>query len=134
MEGGYLGMVNTFCCHDQVKMEATDALEALCQCNSPEPSADVVRQYTSTLYIPRGTSRLLYLDVSTLSGVLPPPNSLWTAYVFGSCSHTLRMRCSYLMSRGKSGITYSPRPKRSYRNAQRGAPPLQPNVLVNPLI
>ena len=37
------------------------------QCNSPEPNTVVVRQYTNTPYIPQGTSRLFYLDVSTLS-------------------------------------------------------------------
>ena len=73
---GYLGMVTTFCHHDQVKMEATDALGALCQCDLQKPSVVVVRQYTNTPCIPQDTSRLLYLGISTLSGVLPPPNSL----------------------------------------------------------
>ena len=45
-------MVNTFCCHDQVKIEASEALSALCQCDSLEPSVVVVRRYTNTPYIP----------------------------------------------------------------------------------
>ena len=64
---GNLGMVTTFCCHDQSKMEASNALSALHQCNSPEPRVVVVRRYTNTPYIPQGSSLLLYLYVSTLS-------------------------------------------------------------------
>ena len=63
-----LGMVTTFCHHDQAKMEASDALSALCQHDSPEPSVVVVRRYTNTPYIPWGTSHFVHLDVSTLSG------------------------------------------------------------------
>ena len=63
-----LGMVTIFYCHDQTKLEASDELSTLCQCNSPNPSVVVVRRYTNTPYIPWGTSQLLYLDVSTLSG------------------------------------------------------------------
>ena len=40
---GYMDMVTTFCHHDQVKMEVADALAALCQHDSPEPSVVVVR-------------------------------------------------------------------------------------------
>ena len=67
VEKGNLGMVTTFCHHNQVKMEASDALSALCQYDSPETSVVVVRRYTNTPYIPQGTSWLLYLDVSTVS-------------------------------------------------------------------
>ena len=63
-----LGMVTTFCHHDQTEMEASDALSALYQHDSPKPSVVVVRRYTNTSYIPQGTSWLLYLDVSTLAG------------------------------------------------------------------
>ena len=49
---GNLGMVTTFCHHDEAKMEASDAISALCQWDSPEPSVVVVRRYTNTLYIP----------------------------------------------------------------------------------
>ena len=49
-------------------MEASDALSALHQHNSPKPSVVVIRRYTNTPYIPQETSWLLYLNVSTLSG------------------------------------------------------------------
>ena len=45
---GNLGMVATFCCHDQVKMEASDALSTLCQCDLLELSMVVVWRYTNT--------------------------------------------------------------------------------------
>ena len=60
--------MTTFCCHDQSKMEVSDALSVLCQHNLLEPSVVIVRRYTNTPYIPWGSSHLLYLDVSTLSG------------------------------------------------------------------
>ena len=47
-----LGMVTTFCSHNQVKMEASEAFATLHQCNSPEPSIFIVRMYTNTLFIP----------------------------------------------------------------------------------
>ena len=62
-----LGMVMVFCHHDQNKKEASDALSALHQQDSPEASVVVVRKYTNTPYIPLGTSQLLYLDDSNLS-------------------------------------------------------------------
>ena len=65
---GYLGMVTTSCYHVHIKMEAPDVLAAFHQHDSPEPSIAVVRWYTNTPYILHGTSRLLYLDMSTLSG------------------------------------------------------------------
>ena len=40
---GNLGMVTTFCHHDQTKMEASDALSALYQHDLQEPSVVVVR-------------------------------------------------------------------------------------------
>ena len=67
MGEGNLGTMTTFCHHDQSKMEASDALSALCQCDSLEPSVVVVRRYTNTPYIPWGFSHLPYLDVNTLS-------------------------------------------------------------------
>ena len=45
---GNLGMVTTFCHHHQARMETSDALSALCQCNLPEPNVVVVRRYTRT--------------------------------------------------------------------------------------
>ena len=65
---GNLGMVTTFCHHDQATMVASDALSSLHQCDSLQPSVVVVRRYTNTPYIPQGTSHFLYLDLSTLSG------------------------------------------------------------------
>ena len=47
MGEGYLGMVITFCCHDQAKLEASDALSALHQHYLMEPSVVVVRRYTT---------------------------------------------------------------------------------------
>ena len=49
---GDLGMMTTFCSQNQVKMEALGVLDALHQCDSPEPSVFVVRRYTNTPYIP----------------------------------------------------------------------------------
>ena len=39
-----LGMENTFCHHDQAKVEASKALSTLCQHKLPEPSVVVVRE------------------------------------------------------------------------------------------
>ena len=64
---GNLDMVTTFCCHSQAELEASDALSAQHQWNLLEPSVVVVRMYTSTPFLPQGSSYLLYLDVSTLS-------------------------------------------------------------------
>ena len=63
-----LDLVMVFCHHNQAKMEASDALSALCQCNSSEPSVVAVRRYSNTLYIPQGMICSLYLDVGTFSG------------------------------------------------------------------
>ena len=63
---GDLGMATTFCSHNQVKMEALEMLATLYQCDSPELSVFVVRRYTNSPFIPQGTSRLLYLNVSYL--------------------------------------------------------------------
>ena len=49
---GDLGMVTTFCSHTQFKMEASEVLTTLHQCNSPEPSIFMVRRYTNTPFIP----------------------------------------------------------------------------------
>ena len=65
---GNLGMMTTFCHHDQAKMEVCNVLSALHQHDFPKPSMVVVRRYTNTPYIPQGTSHFLYSDVSTLSG------------------------------------------------------------------
>ena len=67
VEEGHLDKVTIFCHHDQVKMEISDALFTLHQCNFAKPRVVVARRYTNTPYIPWGTSQLLYLNVSTLS-------------------------------------------------------------------
>ena len=61
-------MVMVFSHPHQAKIEACDALSALCECDSSELSMVVVRNYSNTPYIPRGTSHSLYLDMGTLSG------------------------------------------------------------------
>ena len=66
-----MGMVTTFCHHDQAKMEASEALAALQQCDLPELSIMVVRRYVNTPYIPKGTTQSLYLDMSILSTQFP---------------------------------------------------------------
>ena len=52
---GKLGMVTTFCHNHQTKMEASEAISALCQCDSPEPSVVVVQGYTNLAYLPQGS-------------------------------------------------------------------------------
>ena len=49
---GHLGMATTFCSHNQVKMEASEVLNALHQCDSPKPIVFMVRRYTNTPFIP----------------------------------------------------------------------------------
>ena len=65
---GNLGLVKTFCCHDEAKMEPSDVLSALCWWDSSEPTMVVLKRYTNTPYIPQGTSWLLFLDVSMHQG------------------------------------------------------------------
>ena len=50
--GGNLGVVTTFCHHNQARVEASEALSALHQHDLPEPSVVVVRRYTNSPYIP----------------------------------------------------------------------------------
>ena len=65
---GDLGMVMVFCHPDQARIEACDALSAIHQHNSSEPSVMVVRRYSNIPYIPRGMSHSLFLDMGTISG------------------------------------------------------------------
>ena len=65
---GCLSMETTFCYHDQVKVEVSEALSTLHQHVSPEPSVVVVRMFTNSPYLPQGSFGFLYLDVTTLSG------------------------------------------------------------------
>ena len=48
-------------------VEACDALSALCQHDSSQQSMVVVRRYSNTPYIPKGTSHSPYLDVGPFS-------------------------------------------------------------------
>ena len=50
------------------KVEASEALSAPYQHNSPEQSVVVVRRFTNSPYLPQGSFGFLYLDVTTLSG------------------------------------------------------------------
>ena len=59
---GNLGMVTTFCCHNQAKIEASNALSIFHQCNVLEPNVVVVRRYTKTPISLKG----------------PPIFSIWT--------------------------------------------------------
>ena len=63
-----LGMVTTFCHHNQAKVEACEALSVLHQHDSPEPSMIVVRRFTNSPYLLWGSFGFLYLDVTTFSG------------------------------------------------------------------
>ena len=47
-----LGMVTTFCHHDQAKVEASEVLCALSQHDLLEPSVVVVRRFTNSPYLP----------------------------------------------------------------------------------
>ena len=102
--GENLGMVTIFCPHNQNKMEASDALSTLCQCDSPEPSIVVKRKYTNT--------PLPQCQYSP--GALPPSSSLWTTYASEGYFHTPRPRCSYFMKKGRLGLKYTPTPERFY--------------------
>ena len=84
-------------------MEASNALSTLLQCDSSEPSVVVVRRYTNTPYIPQGSSLLLYLHWALSLGVLPPPNSHWTTYVYADYSPSLTLRWSCLKKGERCG-------------------------------
>ena len=66
-----LGMVMVFCHPNHAKMEAWNALSALCQHDSSEPSVVVIRRYSNTHLSAPGLSRDL----------TPPPgtSSLWVS-------------------------------------------------------
>ena len=67
VEDGSLGMVTTFCCHDQAKVESSEILSTLCQWDSSELRIVVIKIFANSLYFPQESSSLLYLDVTTLS-------------------------------------------------------------------
>ena len=52
---GSLGMVTTFCHHDQVKVEPLEALSTLVQRDSLEPCVVVVKIFTNSPYLPWGS-------------------------------------------------------------------------------
>ena len=66
-EEGNLGMVTTCCYHDQAKMEASNALSALHQHSSLQPSVVVVRRVHQHSLYPSRVSHVSYLYMSTLS-------------------------------------------------------------------
>ena len=59
-------MVMVFCDPDQARIEALDPLQLIQMCLIR--AVVVVRRYSNTPCIPRGSSHSLYLDVDTLSG------------------------------------------------------------------
>ena len=129
---GNLGKVTTFCCHDQAKMEASDALSALCQCNSPEPSVIVVRRYTNTPYIPWGFSHLPYLDMSTPSG----GTSSTQFPLHWLCLHRLLpfFDTEVVLPQEEGEMELKVFPHFSMAKLRRWAPPLWPNFTVSPFI
>ena len=50
---GDLGMVTTFCSHNQTKMVVSEALAAFHQHDLPKPRVFAVRGYTNTLSFPK---------------------------------------------------------------------------------
>ena len=87
--------------------------------NDMESSVVVVRRYTNTLYIPRGSSCLLSLHMSTLSWALPLPNSHWTGYGYTGYSLTLTPRWSCLGRRERWGWKHFPTSGRHCCKAQK---------------
>ena len=65
-EGG-LGMITTFSHHDQAKVEPSEALSTLVQCDSPKSSVVVVTIFTNSLYLQWGSFSFPYLDISAFS-------------------------------------------------------------------
>ena len=121
---GDLGMVMTFCSHNQVKMEASEVLTTLHQHDSPELSAFMVRRYTNIPSFPEEPP-----GYSSSMWVISPrallPNFLWTACILGTYFHIPRPRCSYPMKRVRWGIEHTPFLKRSCGNTLKrlAAPP-----------
>ena len=60
---GNLGMVTTFCQHDQANVEATEVLSALHQCDSSEPSVVIVRRFTNSPFVHWVSFGFLYLVI-----------------------------------------------------------------------
>ena len=74
-----LGMVPTFFHHNQGKVEDSEVLPALHQCDLLEPSVVVVQRFTNSPYLPWASFGLLYLDIPTPSrDALHLQNFHWT--------------------------------------------------------
>ena len=58
VEEGSLGMVTTFCHHDQAKVEPSEALYTLHQWDSPKLSIVVVKIFANSPYLPPGVFQL----------------------------------------------------------------------------
>ena len=115
-----LGMVMVFCNPNQARIEACDALSTLHQCDSSEPNMVVVRRYSNTPCIPRGTSYTLYLDVSTFSGGTASAQFPLDRLCF--CQLLLFNRTEVLLpceEKGKKGWRYTPIFQRYYGRIQR---------------
>ena len=67
VEEGSLGMVTTFCHHDEAKVESSEVLSILHQSDSPKLSVVVVKIFTNSPYLPWWYSSILYPDVTSLS-------------------------------------------------------------------
>ena len=121
---GDLGMMVTFCSHNQVKMEASEVLTT----------------FTSVIHLsleyswyggipappsfpeePPGYSTLMWL---TSPRALLPPRFLWMAYIFGSYFHISRLWYSY-PGRRELGIEPTPFLRHPMETFWRGSMPLQ---------
>ena len=132
---GNVGMVTTFCCHDQSMMEASNALSALHQCDSPEPSVVVVRKYISTPYIPLRVLLFPYLDMSTLSGDTSSAQFPLDWLHLHKIAPLLWHQGGLDLRRGRDGVeSVSPFPRGSMAKLRRGALPLLPDFIVGPFI
>ena len=67
VEEGSLGMVTTFCCHNQAKVEPSEVLSTLLQQDSPKLSIVVMKIFANSPYLPWGSFGFPYLDVTTLA-------------------------------------------------------------------
>ena len=114
---GDLGLVTTFCSCNQAKMEASEALATLHQCNSPKSSIFMVRRYTNTPFIPQGTSRLLYFNASALPGGASstqfPLDHLYLWKLLPYSKTKVLLSCE----EGRWGLEHTPFPERFYGNA-----------------
>ena len=131
-----LGMVTTFCCHNQAKMEASGALSALCQCDSPEPSVgcgEEVHQYS--LYPSRVLPSPLSRCEHSFQRCFLHPIPTWTSYIYADCSPSQILRWSWLEEEGEIGIeSVSLFLRGSMAKIRRGEPPLWPDLIVSPFV